>query len=88
MGSTQLVTCEDTSKVKDSFWERYNMDYDVFCSTYTIEKVEITSTLGTCTFNVSKNIIHPVLKTPFICYMKKQIFSYPSPSPVSCKGKE
>lgn len=20
MGSTQLVTCEDTSKVKDSFW--------------------------------------------------------------------
>ena len=44
MGSTQLVTCEDTSKVKDSFWERYNMDYDVFCSTYTIEKVEITST--------------------------------------------
>ncbi len=25
-------------KVKDSFWERYNMDYDVFCSTYTIEK--------------------------------------------------
>ena len=27
MGSTQLVTCEDTSKVKDSFWERYNMDY-------------------------------------------------------------
>lgn len=44
MGSTQLVTCEDTSKVKDSFWERYNMDYDVFCSTYTIEKIEITST--------------------------------------------
>lgn len=22
MGSTQLVTCEDTSGVKDSFWER------------------------------------------------------------------
>ena len=44
MGSTQLVTCEDTSKVEDSFWERYNMDYDVFCSTYTIEKIEITST--------------------------------------------
>ena len=44
MGSTQLVTCEGTSKVKDSFWERYNMDYDVFCNTYTIEQVEITST--------------------------------------------
>ena len=44
MGSAQLVTCEDTSKVKDSFWERYNMDYDVFCNTYTIEKIEITST--------------------------------------------
>lgn len=48
----------------------------------------INKNFSTCTFNVSKNIIHPVLKPPLICYMKKQIFSYPSPSPVSCKGKE
>lgn len=44
MGSTQLVTCEDTTGVKDTFWEKYNMDYDVFCDTYSIEKIEITST--------------------------------------------
>lgn len=44
MGSTQLVTCEDTSKVNDSFWEKYNMDYDVFCNTYTIEHIDIVST--------------------------------------------
>uniref|UniRef100_UPI0040568FCF alpha/beta hydrolase n=1 Tax=Acetatifactor sp. TaxID=1872090 RepID=UPI0040568FCF len=44
MGSTQLVTCEDTSKVKDTFWEKYNVDYDVFCNTYSVEKIEITST--------------------------------------------
>lgn len=44
MGSTQLVTCEDTSNVKDSFWVKYNLDYDIFCDTYTIEKMEVTST--------------------------------------------
>ncbi len=44
MGSTQLVTCEDTSEVTDSFWEKYGMDYDSFCNTYTIERLEITST--------------------------------------------
>lgn len=44
MGSTQLVTCEETSGVTDTFWEKYNMDYDVFCDTYSVEKVEITST--------------------------------------------
>lgn len=44
MGSTQLVTCEDTSKVNDSFWEKYNTDYDVFCNTYTIEHIDIVST--------------------------------------------
>lgn len=44
MGSTQLVTCEDTSKVKDTFWERYNIDYNVFCNTYSVEKIEIAST--------------------------------------------
>lgn len=44
MGSTQLVTCEDTSGVTDTFWEKCNMDYDVFCDTYSIEKIEISST--------------------------------------------
>lgn len=44
MGSTQLVTCEDTSNVSDGFWKKYHMDYDVFSSTYSIEKIEITST--------------------------------------------
>lgn len=44
MGSTQLVTCEDTSMVKDSFWEKYDMDYEVFCNTYHIDKIEIIST--------------------------------------------
>lgn len=44
MGSTQLVTCEDTSKVKDSFWEKYNMNYEGFCNTYQIDKIEIIST--------------------------------------------
>lgn len=43
-GSTQLVTCEDTSQVKDSFWEKYGIDYQTFCNTYQIEKLEITST--------------------------------------------
>ena len=42
--STQLVTCEETSKVEDSFWEKFNLDYEEFCSTYQIEKIEIRST--------------------------------------------
>lgn len=44
MGSTQLVTCEKTSQVKDSFWKEYGIDYDSFCNTYTIEKLAVTST--------------------------------------------
>lgn len=44
MGSTQLVTCEETSEVKESFWEKYEMDYENFCETYTIEEIELTST--------------------------------------------
>lgn len=44
MGSTQLVTCEDTSKVGDNFWKKYNIDYNSFCNTYSIEKIKITST--------------------------------------------
>lgn len=42
-GSTQLVTCEETSEVGEGFWKKYNIDYDEFCSTYMIEKLEITS---------------------------------------------
>ncbi len=44
MGSTQLVTCEDTSKVEDRFWEKYDMNYEEFCNTYKIDKIEIIST--------------------------------------------
>lgn len=44
MGSTQLVTCEDTKEVKDSFWEKYDINYEDFCNTYQIEKIEISST--------------------------------------------
>lgn len=40
MGSTQLVTCEDTSEIKDSFWKKYDMNYDEFCNTYRIEKIQ------------------------------------------------
>lgn len=49
MGSTQLVTCKDTSNVTDSFWDKYNMDYEAFCNTYTIEKIKITSTFDSHT---------------------------------------
>lgn len=44
IGSTQLVTCEDTKEVKDSFWEKYDINYEDFCNTYQIEKIEISST--------------------------------------------
>lgn len=44
VNSTQLVTCDHTSEVEDDFWERYHMDYDAFCHTYAIEKIEIIST--------------------------------------------
>ena len=43
-GSTQLVTCEDTSQVKETFWTKYGIDYQTFCNTYQIEKIELTST--------------------------------------------
>lgn len=42
--STQLVTCEDTANVEDGFWNKYNMEYESFCNTYTIEEIDITST--------------------------------------------
>lgn len=38
-GSTQLVTNEETTGVSDTFWEKYDMDYDKFCEEYTIQKV-------------------------------------------------
>lgn len=44
MASTQLVTCEDTANVQDGFWDKYNIDYENFCNTYMIEKLEIDST--------------------------------------------
>lgn len=44
MASTQLATCEDTANVQDGFWDKYNIDYENFCNTYTIEKLEIDST--------------------------------------------
>ncbi len=44
-GSTQLVTCEQTSRVSDDFWKQYNMDYESFCDTHVIEKLEMTSSL-------------------------------------------
>lgn len=42
-GSTQLVTNEKTSGVKETFWTKYNMDYREFRDRYTIERVEIKS---------------------------------------------
>lgn len=42
--STQLVTPEDTTGMSDGFWEKYGVDYEEFCETYTIETVRLTST--------------------------------------------
>lgn len=42
-GSTQLVTNEETKGVSDAFWTEYGMDYDIFCNTYQVEEIEITS---------------------------------------------
>lgn len=41
--SSQLVTCEDTSTIKDSFWEKMNMDPDKFRSEYEFENIKIDS---------------------------------------------
>jgi hypothetical protein len=43
-GSTQLVTCEDTSVVKDSFWETMNMDPDEFKASYIFDSISEKST--------------------------------------------
>lgn len=42
-GSTQLVTNETTSGERKGFWKEYGIDYEQFCNTYKIEKVEIES---------------------------------------------
>lgn len=42
-GSTQLVTNDETTGVKETFWVKYGMDYTEFCDSYKIESVEIIS---------------------------------------------
>lgn len=44
LGSTQLVTNEETKGIPEGLWEKYNMDYDAFCERYTIESVILPST--------------------------------------------
>ena len=39
-----MVTCEDASQVKETFWTKYGIGYQTFCNTYQIEKIELTST--------------------------------------------
>lgn len=41
--STQLVTNEETTGVKDSFWEKFQMDYDKFIEKYRVEKIRVES---------------------------------------------
>lgn len=41
--STQLVTNEETTGVKDSFWEKFQMDYDKFIEKYRVEKIKVES---------------------------------------------
>lgn len=41
--STQLVTNETTKDVPENFWKDYGVDYDEFCQTYTVEKINLTS---------------------------------------------
>lgn len=42
-GSTQLVTNEATKNVHEDFWVQYGFNYDAFYQTYTIEKINLTS---------------------------------------------
>ena len=58
---TQLVTCEDTAYVEDGFWNKYNMEYESFCNTYTIEEIDITSTFDSHIIPADYNM-HQVLK--------------------------
>lgn len=41
--STQLVTNEETTGAKDSFWEKFQMDYDKFIEKYRAEKITVES---------------------------------------------
>lgn len=41
--STQLVTNEVTQNVHEDLWIDYGLNYDAFCQTYTIEKINLTS---------------------------------------------
>ena len=42
-GSTQLVTPEETSEIKDSFWEKYKMTPNEIPDNYDIEEIKLTS---------------------------------------------
>lgn len=42
--STQLITNEDTIGVSATFWDKYGVDYDEFCNSYTVENIKIEST--------------------------------------------
>lgn len=44
--STQLVTNEETSGVKATFWKTFGIDYEQFKSTYKIEGISIPSSEG------------------------------------------
>ncbi len=44
LGSTQLVTCEETNQINVSFLQKCGIDYEEFCENYMIEQLEITST--------------------------------------------
>jgi fermentation-respiration switch protein FrsA (DUF1100 family) len=43
IGSTQLVTNGETKGVTEVFGEKYDLDYERFCTEYKIEELEITS---------------------------------------------
>ena len=44
--STQLVTNQETSGVKESFWKTFGIDYEKFKSTYKIEGISVPSSEG------------------------------------------
>lgn len=43
--STQLVTNEETKNVHERLWIEYNFNYDAFSQNYSIEKLDLTSSL-------------------------------------------